>query len=176
MAAPSACGYMKIHDHTWAALLYTVKKLTEFLYFFYQTFQKRENPYADKGFFDSLQRRNFLSFEEGKVFLSISAGVIFSSLLNVIFPYFPYFPIKFTGELLEDSWLATGAPGREAIKFGRWEKNSAPFVKLQVWNSVKILVNQSYYYRKIKGTKLLMNYAPFWPFLEISGQNSAVDL
>jgi hypothetical protein len=39
--------------------------------------------------------------------------------LNVIFPYFPYFPIKFTGKLLEDSWLATGAPGRAAIKFGR---------------------------------------------------------
>jgi hypothetical protein len=36
---------------------------------FYQTFQKRENPYADKGFFGALQRRNFLSFEEGKVFL-----------------------------------------------------------------------------------------------------------
>jgi hypothetical protein len=49
----------------------------------------------------------------------LSAGVIFSSLLNVIFPYFPYFPIKFTGKLLEDSWLATGAPGRVAIKFGR---------------------------------------------------------
>jgi hypothetical protein len=42
----------------------------------------------------------------------------YSSLLNVIFPYFPYFPIKFTGKLLEDSWLATGAPGRVAIKFG----------------------------------------------------------
>jgi hypothetical protein len=37
--------------------------------FFYQTFQKRENPNADKGFFDALQRRNFLSFEDGKVFL-----------------------------------------------------------------------------------------------------------
>jgi hypothetical protein len=39
--------------------------------FFYQTFQKRENSYADKGFFGALQRRNFLSFEEGKVFLSL---------------------------------------------------------------------------------------------------------
>ena len=125
--------------------IYTVKKIYRIpVFFFYQTFQKRENPYADKGFFGALQRRNFLSFEEGKS-IPLSAGVIFSSLLNVIFPYFPYFPIKFTGKLLEDSWLATGAPGRVAIKFGRWEKNSAPFVKLQVWNSVKILVN---YYRE----------------------------
>jgi hypothetical protein len=43
---------------------------------------------------------------------------IFSLLLGVIFPYFPYFPIKFTGKLLEDSRLATGAPGRVDIKFG----------------------------------------------------------
>jgi hypothetical protein len=47
----------------------TVKKITEFLYLFYKTFQKRQNAYADKGFFGALQRRNFLSFEEGKVFL-----------------------------------------------------------------------------------------------------------
>jgi hypothetical protein len=37
--------------------------------FFYQNFQKRENPYADKGFFAAFQRRNFLSFEKGKVSL-----------------------------------------------------------------------------------------------------------
>ncbi len=48
------------------------KKLQNSCIFFYQTFQKRENPsYADKGFFDSLQRRNFLAFEEEKVFLSL---------------------------------------------------------------------------------------------------------
>jgi hypothetical protein len=29
----------------------------------------KKNPYADKGFFGALQRRNVLSFEEGKVFL-----------------------------------------------------------------------------------------------------------
>ena len=60
----------------------------------------------------------------------LTAGVIFSLLLDVIFPYFPYFPIIFTGKLMEDSWLATGVPGRVAIKFGHWEKNLAPFVKL----------------------------------------------
>ncbi len=65
---------------------------------------------------------------------------------------------------MEDSQLATGAPDRMAIKFGRWEKNLATFVKLQVWKSVKILVYQSYYYRKKKGQKL----GPFWLFLEIS--------
>ena len=57
---------MRLQEVGWP---YTVKKFTEFLYFFYQTFQKRENPYADKGFFGALQRRNFLSLEEGKVFL-----------------------------------------------------------------------------------------------------------
>jgi hypothetical protein len=48
----------------------TVKKIHRIpVFFFYQTFQKRESPYADKGFFGALQRRDFLSFEEGKVFL-----------------------------------------------------------------------------------------------------------
>jgi hypothetical protein len=50
----------------------------------------------------------------GRESIPLSAGVIFSSLLNVIFPYFPYFPIKFTGKLKEDSWLATGGLGRVA--------------------------------------------------------------
>jgi hypothetical protein len=49
----------------------------------------------------------------------LTAGVIFSLILNVILPYFPYFPIIFTGKLLEDSWLVRGAPGRVAIKFSR---------------------------------------------------------
>ncbi len=50
--------------------VYTVKKFTEFLYFFLPNlYQKRENPYADKEFFGALQRRNFLSFEEENVFL-----------------------------------------------------------------------------------------------------------
>jgi hypothetical protein len=50
-------------------LIHCKKNLQNSCIFFYQTFQKRENPYADKGFFGALQRRNFLSFEEGKVFL-----------------------------------------------------------------------------------------------------------
>ncbi len=49
---------------------------------------------------------------------------------------------------MEDSWLAIGGPGRMAIKFGRWEKNLAPFVKFQVSKSVKILVKQTYNYRE----------------------------
>ncbi len=53
-----------------SGIAHTVKKIYRIpVFFFYQTFQKRENPYADKGFFGALQRRNFLSFEEGKVFL-----------------------------------------------------------------------------------------------------------
>ncbi len=53
------------------APLHCKKNLQNSCIFFYQTFQKRENPYADKGFFGARQRRNFLSFEEGKVFLSL---------------------------------------------------------------------------------------------------------
>jgi hypothetical protein len=53
------------------AFIHCKKNLQNSCIFFYQTFQKRENPYADKGFFGALQRRNFLSFEEGKVFLSL---------------------------------------------------------------------------------------------------------
>jgi hypothetical protein len=56
------CGTAKIPCHT-------VKKIYRIPVFFYQTFQKRENPYADKGFFGAPQRRNFLSFEDRKVFL-----------------------------------------------------------------------------------------------------------
>jgi hypothetical protein len=46
------------------------KKFTEFLYFFFtKPFRNGKTPHADKGFFGAFQRRNFLSFEEGKVFL-----------------------------------------------------------------------------------------------------------
>ncbi len=62
-----------------------------------------------EGIFCLLRREKYSSLCRG----------VFSSLMNVIFPYFPYFPIKFTGKLLEDSWLATGVPGRVAVKFGR---------------------------------------------------------
>jgi hypothetical protein len=48
---------------------------------------------------------------------SSSCRVNFFLAVECIFPYFPYFPIIFTGKLMEDSLLATGAPGRVAIKF-----------------------------------------------------------
>ncbi len=116
------------------------------VFFFTKPFRNGKTPMLTRDFLVP-SREGIFCLLRGKS-IPLSAGVIFSSLLNVIFPYFPYFPIKFTGKLLEDSWLATGAPGRVAIKFGRWQKNSARFVKLQVWNLVKILVNQSYYYRE----------------------------
>jgi hypothetical protein len=47
------------------------KNLQNFCIFFLPNLSETENPYADKGFFGALQRRNFLSFEEGKVFLSL---------------------------------------------------------------------------------------------------------
>jgi hypothetical protein len=75
-----------------------------------------------EGIFCLLRREKYSSFCRGNFFLSVECYI----------SYFPYFPIEFTRKLMEDSWLATGALGRVAIKFGRWEKNLAPFVKLQV--------------------------------------------
>ncbi len=50
----------------------TVKKIYRIpVFFFTKPFRNGKTPYADKGFFGALQRRNFLSFEEGKVFLSL---------------------------------------------------------------------------------------------------------
>jgi hypothetical protein len=112
------------------------KKLQNSGIFFYQNFQKQENPPCWQGIFWCPPEKQFFVFWGGKS-ISLSAGVIFSSLLIVIFPYFPYFPIKLTGKLMEDSWLATGAPGRVAIKFGRWEKNLAPFVGCKCENQWK---------------------------------------
>ncbi len=115
---------------------HTVKKIYRIpVFFFTKPFRNGKTPMLTRDFLCPPEKEFFV-FWGGKS-IPLSAGVIFSSQLNVIFPYFPYFPIKFTGKLLEDSWLATGVPGRGAIKFGHWEKNSAPFVKLQVWNSLK---------------------------------------
>jgi hypothetical protein len=61
--------------------------------------------------------RVYLLFEEGKVFLLLQ-GNFFLAVECYIF-LFPLFPIIFTGKLLEDFWLATGASGRVARKFGR---------------------------------------------------------
>jgi hypothetical protein len=53
-----------------APCIYTVKKIYRIPVFFLPNLSETGNhPYADKGFFGALQRRNFLSFEEGKVFL-----------------------------------------------------------------------------------------------------------
>jgi hypothetical protein len=69
---PPSRGHRELILWIFQFLSYTVKKIYRIpVFFFYQTLQKRENPYADKGFFGALQRRNFLSFEEGKVFLSL---------------------------------------------------------------------------------------------------------
>jgi hypothetical protein len=65
-----------------------------------------------EGIFCLLKREKYSSFCRGNFFLSVESYIS-------LFPYFPYFPIKFTGKLNEDSWLATGALGRVAIKFGR---------------------------------------------------------
>ncbi len=126
---------------------FTVKKIYRIpVFFFTKPFRNGKTPMVTRDFWYPPEKEFFV-FWGGKS-IPLSAGVIFSSLLKVMFPYFPYFPIKFTGKFMEDSWLATGAPGRVAIKFGHWEKNSAPFVKLQVWKSVNIIVNQSYYHRE----------------------------
>jgi hypothetical protein len=62
-------------------------------------------------------REGIVCLFEGKS-VPLTAGVIFSLLLNVIFLYFPLFPIIYTGKLMEDSWLDTGELDRVAIKFG----------------------------------------------------------
>jgi hypothetical protein len=61
-----------------------LKIFTEFLYFFYQNFQKRENPYDNKGFLVPSRGGIFCLLRRESV--PLPAGVIFSSLLNVYFP------------------------------------------------------------------------------------------
>ncbi len=146
----------KLQMYLLIIMLHCKKNLQNSYIFFLPNLSETGKPLCWQGIFWWPPEKEFFVFWRGKS-IPLSAGVIFSSLLNVIFPYFPYFPIKFTGKLLEDSWLATGAPGRVAIKFGHWEKNLAPFVKLQVWNSVKFKLIKAITTGKIKGTKLLMN-------------------
>ena len=93
------------------------KKFIEFLYFFLPNLSETGKPLCWQGVFWCPPEKGFFVFWGGKS-VPLTAGVIFSLLLGVIFPYFPYFPIKFTGKILEDSRLATGALGRVAIKFG----------------------------------------------------------
>jgi hypothetical protein len=115
--------------------------------FFLPKLSETGKPLCFQGIFWCPPEKEFFVFSGGKS-VPLIAGVIFSLLLDVIFPYFPYFLMIFTGTLMEDSWMARGAPGRMAIKFGHGEKIRPLFVKLQVSKSVKILVYQSYYYRE----------------------------
>ncbi len=80
---------------------YTVKNL-RILGFFYQTFLILERTFADKGFICAVQRKDFLSLEEGNVFL-LMQRVICLRQGDVIFP-----ESCDPGKLPEDSWLATG--------------------------------------------------------------------
>ncbi len=94
-----------------------------------------------EGIFCLLRREKCSSYCRGNFFPAVGCYIS----LFLLFPYFPYFPIN-----LQENYLKI--PGwpqeRRAIKFDHWEKNLAPFVKLQVSKSVKILVNQSYFYRE----------------------------
>jgi hypothetical protein len=48
----------------------TVKKIYRIpVFFFTKPFRNGKTPHVDNGFFGPLQRRNYFSFEEGKVFL-----------------------------------------------------------------------------------------------------------
>jgi hypothetical protein len=62
-----------------------------------------------EGIFCLLRREKYSSSCRGIFFLSVECYI----------SLFPFFPIKFNGKLMEDSWLATRAPGIVAIKFGR---------------------------------------------------------
>jgi hypothetical protein len=61
-----------------------------------------------EGIFCLLRREKSSSYFRGNFFPAVGCYIS-------LFPLFPYY---ITGKLLEDSWLATGAPGRVAIKFG----------------------------------------------------------
>ena len=123
--------------------VYTVKKIYRIpVFYFTRFFRNGKTPMLTRDFWCPPEKEFFV-FWGGKS-IPLSAGVIFFLSVECYISLFPLFPFKFTGKLMEDSWLATRAPGRVAIKFGHWEKNSAPFVQLQVWKSVKILVNQSF--------------------------------
>jgi hypothetical protein len=98
--------------------IHTVKKIYRIpVFFFTKTFRSGKTPMLTRDFllpsreeiFCLLRREKCSSFCRGNFFLSVEC----------IFPYFPYFPIIFTGKLMADSWLATGGPGRVAIKSGR---------------------------------------------------------
>ncbi len=86
----------------------TVKNFYRIPVFFLPNLSDTGKSQCWQGIFWCPPDKEFFVFWGGKS-IPLSAGVIFSSLLNVIFPYFPFFPITFPGKLMEDSWLATGA-------------------------------------------------------------------
>jgi hypothetical protein len=120
----------------------------EFLYFFYQTIQKRENPYADKGFFGALQRMDFLSFVlRREKFFSNCRGNFFLAVGCYIslFPLFPYYIYR----KINGRFLAGHRSARQSgHKIRPLRKNSAPFVKFQVSKPVKSLVKSKLFYRE----------------------------
>ncbi len=81
---------------------------------FYQNFQKRENPYADKGFFSALQRRNFLSLRRVKCssycrhnfFLAIECHIS-------LFPLFPYYIYRKINERFRAGHRSDGQSGHK---------------------------------------------------------------
>jgi hypothetical protein len=82
-----------------------------------------------EGIFCLLRREKYSSFCRGNFFLSVECYI----------PYFPSFPIKFTGKLMEDFWLATGA-GQSGHKIRPLRKKFGPFCQIA---SVKISENSS---------------------------------
>jgi hypothetical protein len=128
--------------------IYTVKKIYRIpVNFFTKPFRNGKTPYADKeflvpsreGIFCLLRREKYSSFCRGNFFLSVECYISLFLL--------QYFPIEFTGKLMEDSWLAKGAPGRVAINSAA-EKKLWPLLLNCKCELVKILVNQSYYYKE----------------------------
>ncbi len=93
--------------------------LSQYPGFFYQNFRNGEK----QGFICLLRWEKCSSYCRGYFFLA--AGCYISLL-----PLFLYYISR---KLLEDS---IGAPERVARKFSRWEKNSAPLVKLHFLNNL----------------------------------------
>jgi hypothetical protein len=98
--------------------LYTVKIFYRIpVFFFTKPFRNGKIPILTRDFLVPsregiiclLRREKYSSFCRGNFFLSVECYI----------SLFPLFPYKFTEKFMEDSWLATGAPGRVAIKFSR---------------------------------------------------------
>ncbi len=75
----------------WFFCMRTVQKFTEFLDFFDPNFRKWEKPKLTRGIFWCPTEKDLW----GVTSVPLTAGVILSLLVGVIFPCFPYFPIIF---------------------------------------------------------------------------------